>query len=273
MKTTFARLAPLSFALAFAASAPINAHAQTRSNTPASVDARAQYLAGVQALEQGRYADAMVAFEASYQARPVPIVLYNLALTYRGLGRTRAAIDAFERYLARPEANAPRDRIEAVNTELPRLRASLARIVVIAPGITDRVMLDDQDAVTLGQEISVDPGRHRLETHAADGSVIRRDVTLAAGASERIELVDARPVSAQVPTAVAVTTTQSTGAARVRFDGETHPVQPARRGWVVPVILIGAGVLVAGAAITTGVVLGSTPQAPYMASWGVVREH
>ncbi|MFO0630235.1 MAG: hypothetical protein U0325_32060 [Polyangiales bacterium] len=86
------------------------------------------YHRGMAALGAGHHQTASVEFETSYRMNPVPDVLFNLALAYRGAGRLASALGAFERYLATAPRGAPPQRIAAIRVLLPSLESSVARI-------------------------------------------------------------------------------------------------------------------------------------------------
>jgi hypothetical protein len=58
---------------------------------------------GVEAFHQDRYEEALVDFQRAYDLAPHPLVLYNLAATYRELGRYGDAIVTYQRFLAEGE--------------------------------------------------------------------------------------------------------------------------------------------------------------------------
>jgi tetratricopeptide (TPR) repeat protein len=62
--------------------------------------ARRHFFSGQEAYAGGRYADAVGEFTAGYALSPRPEFLYNIALAYRKLGRTRDAIDSLQRFLS-----------------------------------------------------------------------------------------------------------------------------------------------------------------------------
>ena len=88
------------------------------------VQASAAYERGMASLNGQRYADAIVEFRESYRLNPLPDVLFNLALAFRGSGRIAAALGAFERYLATAPADAPTPRVQAIRLLLPQLQQS-----------------------------------------------------------------------------------------------------------------------------------------------------
>jgi hypothetical protein len=72
--------------------------AQTRD--PAAVaEARTLYAAGLEAVGDGRWSDALAAFRRSYELSGAPPALFNAGLALRALGRAREARDVFAEVL------------------------------------------------------------------------------------------------------------------------------------------------------------------------------
>src|SRR5688500_7650900 len=70
------------------------------SSTPAAAqEAREQYRVGLEAMENGRWADALGAFQRSYELEPTVPALFNQGVVLRSLGRLREARDTFARLL------------------------------------------------------------------------------------------------------------------------------------------------------------------------------
>lgn len=87
-------------------------------------EARALFLAGRVAFDEGRFEAAIRHFQASYELSERPALLYNIAQCYDRLRRDPQAIEAFERYLqAAPDAeNRP-----TVEARLRALREAVAQ--------------------------------------------------------------------------------------------------------------------------------------------------
>jgi tetratricopeptide (TPR) repeat protein len=69
-------------------------------------EARLLFLAGQSAYDDGRYPDALVSFERSYELAEDPQILYNIAVTLDRLRRDGEALEAFQMYL-RLQPNTP----------------------------------------------------------------------------------------------------------------------------------------------------------------------
>jgi tetratricopeptide (TPR) repeat protein len=150
---------------------PAEAHTPPSPDPPEPVDrARALFQQGMQAAEEGRWADALPSFEESYALSGERAALYNVGATLRALGRHVEARDALRRVLAdeRPLDPALRQEVEAMladeearvatlevtgGAEIPSLRLQLDARALTLPG-------------TWPLELSLDPGLHVLEASA-----------------------------------------------------------------------------------------------------------
>lgn len=63
--------------------------------------------AGYRAYKRGAFGDALVAFNAAWQADPQPKYLYNAGLCHEGLGDLGRAIEGYEGYLEAAGATPP----------------------------------------------------------------------------------------------------------------------------------------------------------------------
>lgn len=152
-------------------------------------EARALFLRGAEAYRSESYAVALEAFEASYAARPVPVVLFNIAQTLRALDRPAEAIEAYRGYLRTDDEldDARRRAVEAVITELAPAVA-FVRLEIFPDEAEVRV-----DGRVLGrapftERVAVDPGERRFEASAEGHVAASRTLTLEAGADARLRL-------------------------------------------------------------------------------------
>jgi tetratricopeptide (TPR) repeat protein len=84
---------------------------------------------GAKAYREGRFQDAVQHLERAYALNPDPLLLYNLARAYEGLGADASALDAYGRYLEQsPRA---KDR-EVVQKRIETLRGRLAERETLA---------------------------------------------------------------------------------------------------------------------------------------------
>lgn len=274
-------------------------------------EARAAYEQGVAYLAESRFHDAAVALERSNRLRPLPVVTWNLAIAYRGLGRAVAAVEAFERYLIAPEPTAPPERLAAIRDELVELRRRVVRVTLTVTPPEATLVIDGrpQGVLSAGHALSLDPGPHVFEWSATDHRPLRREIAGAAGSSEvfneRLEPVqDGRLIVEPLPLTASVTLDgRPLGASRQELTlppGEhwvelSAPGYVATRravrvgatgvvrlslslervrlpGWVLPVSVVGSALVVAG--VGTLVYFVARPEVPAarVGTWDNVQE-
>jgi hypothetical protein len=171
------------------AQTPAQTPAQSPQPTPAlqpnaeELAARAAFQRGVQALEDSQFAEAVSAFEESFRRNPLPVVLFNLAFAYRGLGRNQDAIATLDRFLSDP-GQADAEMLQNGREERDRLRATLVRLTVrtTPPGAT--VLVDGRRPTREGDALVLDPGRRVIEVSLDGFRPHREERTLAPGASD-----------------------------------------------------------------------------------------
>jgi|GEM_PF-689836 len=277
---------------------------------PAPVDgARGAYEAGIAHLDAARYQEAALALERSRALREVPVVLYNLALAYRGLGQYRRAVGLFDRYLEAPEAGVTPERIAAVRAEREELERALVHATMAVTPATATLRVDGGDARPSPETLELDPGRHVLEWSASAHRPHREDITATPGARPRITVVlePIREGRLQVDTSYPAVEIAIDGvragvgrvdrelpvgdhvvtlrAASYRDVQRRVTVQPGVTvrvvvtmerqglpGWVLPTVIGGAAVLVG--ALVAGALIASQPEVPAIVngSWGTFRE-
>ena len=83
-----------------------DAHAQSRTSEKAATEIRAKELfqKGDAAYAEGRYEEALAAFQESYDISGRPQLLFNVSNALERLGRYAEAVDALEKYLASGKA-------------------------------------------------------------------------------------------------------------------------------------------------------------------------
>ncbi len=141
---------------------PQASQAPVRVQSADELAARAAFDRGVQALEDSRFSEAQSAFEESFRRNPLPVVLFNLAFAYRGLGRNRDAIGTLERYLQDPGATEA-DMQQNARDEIARMRATLVHLNVRPTPAAASVLIDGRRVTMEGGVAVVDPGRRVLE--------------------------------------------------------------------------------------------------------------
>lgn len=185
---------------------PALARAQGAPQPPASGATgnreRARELAnrGFELFEAGQYAEALQALQAAEAEFHAPTILLHLARTQVRLGRLVEAKASYERIIgeALPPGAPPAflEAQSAARAELAEVvkRAPTVEILVHGPGAEGaRVAVDGVDAAA-GQRLLQNPGHHTISVRAQGAAEVLREVTLAEGAAERVE-IDLAPAS------------------------------------------------------------------------------
>ena len=170
-------------------------HAEDAETRTAARDLATQ---GAQAFDAGRFAEASDFFRRAHELVPAPSIALLWARSLAKVGQLLEAIDIYEQTarfkLAEdaPEAYAlavetARDEIEGVRHRLPRLKVT---VLGLANGDVAQVTMDDKPTpeALLGVERPVNPGQHRIEARLAGQLRARRELSLAEGESQQIEL-------------------------------------------------------------------------------------
>lgn len=187
---TAASTAGASTAGATSAASPVAAPVDPREQ-----EARAAFEAGVAALTDERYADALGHFQRSYEVRRAASAALNLGVTLRALGRLVEARQRFNEFLELASAaqHERHDRevatfIADISRRIGRVRVALvdpagARVLIDGR----RAMLDERD------EVVVDPGEHRIEAVLAGYETATQTVNVSSGGRAEVQLRLQRP--------------------------------------------------------------------------------
>src|SRR5436190_20070002 len=87
-------------------------------NADEAVTAREHYRRGTNAFNLGHYIDAVKEYEAAYQAKEDPALLFNIAQAYRLAGENDAAVRVYKSFLHQMPDSAQRGEVEKRNAEL-----------------------------------------------------------------------------------------------------------------------------------------------------------
>src|SRR3990170_4563451 len=153
-------------------------------------EANRHFQLGVALYDEHKYEEALVEFQRAHDLAPHPLVLYNLAATYRELSRYDEAILHFERFLAEaPAAKVKQKTLEQAQKELEALRNRVGTVTVTttpAEGVT--VIVDGREVgeTPLPRPLVLGPGKHTFEVRGESGRLETRVVTLAAGDAQTI---------------------------------------------------------------------------------------
>lgn len=192
----------LAVIVCLAALSSMSAHA----DEAAEREARALFTDGNQRLNAGDFEGALERFQRAYVLFPNPKILLNIGTTYRELGRSAEAANAYARYLEDPAAE-PQRRAE-VEELLRELDATVGRLRIVAPEAEGQVFVDGSTVGTTGKPIilRVASGTHLVKVEWPGAPPATVEMVIAPAAEREIELhpgggpvTDAAPRAA-VPT-------------------------------------------------------------------------
>lgn len=209
------RAFPVSLGLLIALTcAPAAAEPRTRPAPPAEPtqaardEAKALYVAGNRAVEQGRWADALSSFDRSYELSGAAAALFNAATTLRALGRHVDARDAFALLLDRHKKLDPEIKKKA-ETMLAEERARVASLILAGlPAMHPelRLLIDGNASADDGSRplsLEIDPGRHSVNVEAARSKPFSWEGTLGDGEKKTVtvRMLPADPAATATTTA------------------------------------------------------------------------
>jgi hypothetical protein len=251
-------------------------------------------------LSQRRFVEALESYDRSYALVPNPALHYNRGRALQFLARYPEALAAVERFEAEAPDEL-KAKVPGLADLVKELRAKVATVVVETNATGGRVLVGGKDVgqAPLATPLRVNAGKTTVEVIAEGFFPFRREVELP---GDRITTVDARVASrdrfgylvvrSQVHAARVFVDDKAVGLvpAEAALSPGAHPVRVTAEGFddaetqVVlaagerkelsldpqrtPSILsrwwfwTGVGVLVAGAAVTVGVVAATTERAP-----------
>ncbi|MBN1773545.1 MAG: PEGA domain-containing protein [Deltaproteobacteria bacterium] len=229
------RLALPAFLLAMLASAAAAAQpsrAETR-------EARRYFEQGVEAIGRDDYAAALDAFERSYRLNPKSVTLFNIGMCQRAMADLSAAYNTLNRYLETASDDAP-TRVEEARRVVAEIDDVLAQVTVRADRADAEISVDGLPAGlgAVTRPLRLTAGTHVFEAHLAGHRAAREVVDI--GPGEQIEI--------QLTLGEASDVGETAGGGD-DDDGDEGGLVTEWWFWTI------IGAAVAGAAITTGVLL------------------
>lgn len=136
---------------------------------------------GTQALNAGKFSDAVQAFDGSYRKEPTPVALYNLGLAYKGWGKPDKALEAFEGYIKFANPKKDKATIDAVRGEIDRLKAANGRFALKLTPAEAVIDIDGVRVQPSNNELWVTTGKHKISVSAPNYESYEQTLDVAAG--------------------------------------------------------------------------------------------
>ncbi len=207
--------------------------------------ARAAYKRGADLYSQGRWREAIVAFEEADRLKPSPRLQFNVGQAYEKLGDVPAALAAFARYLRADPGASNREAVEkqvrSLESRLARLGLQMLHVTTTPSGA--EVTVDGGAPSPAPLDAAFPPGRRVLRATLAGWSPTRLEVDLPADRSLTVNLaLDPASRLAAEPPSPPLEATRPVGA----------PV-PSERSWVGPIVAGGVAVVAASVGLAFGI--------------------
>ncbi len=194
------------FALLVAASL-LSAAPVAAAKAPDPAKAKELFNAGKKLYDQGKYGDAVQKFEAAFEARPHPVIYFNIGKCYElmgesGKGETGKALRAYRDYLrALPDASDKQAVGDSIaNLERKLKDRGLQQVLVFADPATAKIEIDGKDLGVQPASTELAPGPHKLVARAEGFTPVERTFTMSAVRSQEVT-INLAPVGSTPPVA------------------------------------------------------------------------
>jgi tetratricopeptide (TPR) repeat protein len=121
---------------------------------------------GLTALQEGRFAEAVVAFNAAYAVNANPAALLNLGIAYTSLGKPHDAARALTAYLEHADAEQDALAMQGARSEIERLRADNGVIQLQFMPAGAQLRVDGEPITPEHGEVLVAPGLRHVDVSA-----------------------------------------------------------------------------------------------------------
>jgi hypothetical protein len=169
--------------------APAGAAPAATAPTPAArKEAKERFDRGIVLFNESDNAGALSEFKRAYELIPNQLVLFNIGLTYAGMKRPVDAVDTLDAVLAAPKG------LNAAQLELAnRTREDQLRrigFVLVSTNVPATITVDGVEVVQtrLDQSLRIPQGTHVIAAAAPDRIPRTREITVAGGEQQHVEL-------------------------------------------------------------------------------------
>lgn len=161
------------------------------------------YQEGAELASQGKWSEARDKFAGAVALRATPVGLFNLAQAERNLGLTASAKRHFVSARSLAEREGADDVRRLADEALASLAGRVPKLTLKLPADAAKVeaRVDDRPAEIVQGELELDPGTRRLTVTAAGEKPFVREVRIADGERQAIEVRFAKPAPPPPPVA------------------------------------------------------------------------
>ncbi|HEU4729315.1 MAG TPA: hypothetical protein VFT22_15545 [Kofleriaceae bacterium] len=196
--------------------------ADTASATKVQI-ARKLYDEGVEAASKGQWSLAYDKFKSSYELQARSATLFNLASAQAQTGRLVEASESYRRFLRETDSRYADSRADATS-QLDSIEKQIARLTLQITNLEqgDVVTVDDIEfpQSVLREPIPMNPGAHVVVVRRGSSMLVTRQITLATGAAESMQIDVQAKVDLTLHPADGASQTTGTGGVAVRDEPE-----------------------------------------------------
>lgn len=234
--------------------------------------ARDAFLKGQSLYLKKKFKDALAEFQTSYDAKPHPATVYNIARCQDQLGDLLHAMTSYKEYLRQsPQANDADEVVKAIATLEQRLQSKgLQHLLVYVEPASAIVSLDGKELGPSPASATVAPGSHTVTIAAPGFDAYERSFALSASRSQELTVSLSaavtppiakagadKPASTDAPKkSVTTPTTKKDDDLSLRDEGA-----PAPRKRVFTWVALGTAGVAAGAGVLFTVLMKNNEQA------------
>jgi len=231
--------------------------------------AKESFAAAQKLYKQGRFAEAIEKFEQAYQAKPHPLIYFNIGRCNEELGKVGLALKAYKSYLRlSPEAKDRNQVADTIANLERKLRdQGLQQLTVVVEPPEARIEIDSQVAGASPATVELTVGSHRVVLTADGYERIERSISMTPGQASELNFTMVKGAELKAPGSDAPLAerpkTEPTGTAQagpgpIGVSSEPAKVSPPRkRLWTYVV----GGVAVASLGAGVGMSVGSMKEA------------
>lgn len=153
--------------------------------------------------KQGRFAEAIENFEAAYQAKPHPLIYFNVGRCYEELGKTGSALKAYKSYLRlSPEAKDRNQVADTIANLERKLRdQGLQQLTVVVDPPAAQIEVDGQPAGPSPATVELTVGNHRVVLTAEGYEKIDRTIAMTPGLASELNIAMVKSSELRAPAA------------------------------------------------------------------------
>jgi hypothetical protein len=150
--------------------------------------AKKHFNRAIQFFDKGKYEDALIDFEVSYDYRPHWKIKYNMALCHYHLGHFIAAADLLEAFLREGGQKVSAEESKQAGEVLANIKKKVGTLTLTGEVKGSLVKIDGKkvEGVKDGETVFLEPGKHLVYVASSDSVLVDETIDFEAGESKEI---------------------------------------------------------------------------------------